>query len=44
VKTAKKTAAKKARKVAPCRKCKGFNVPGRRVQAVARDKRGRFTK
>jgi hypothetical protein len=32
----------KKRRVAPCDKCKGFNVPGRRVPKVARDARGRF--
>lgn len=32
----------KRRKVAPCKKCKGFTVPPRRVQSVARDANGRF--
>lgn len=36
-----KTKAKR-RKVSPCAKCKGFDVPSRRVKAVARDARGRF--
>jgi hypothetical protein len=35
------TKAKK-RKVAPCNKCKGFTVPGRRVKTVARAANGRF--
>lgn len=32
----------KKRKVSPCTKCKGFNVPPRRVKSVARDGKGRF--
>ena len=37
-------ATKKKRKVAPCGKCKGFDVPGRRVKSVARAANGRFVK
>jgi len=33
---------RKGAKVTPCRKCKGFGVPARRVKSVARDARGRF--
>ncbi len=40
----RKPAKRKPRKVAPCKKCKGFEVPGRRVKAVARNARGRFTR
>lgn len=32
----------KKRKVSPCSKCKGFNVPGRRVKTVSRAANGRF--
>lgn len=40
---ARKPAAKKARKkVAPCEKCAGFDVPTRRVTSVARAANGRF--
>ena len=34
----------KRKKVAPCKKCRGFTVPARRVASVARDARGRFKK
>ena len=33
---------KKKKRVAPCSKCKGFAIPGRRVKSVARDSKGRF--
>jgi hypothetical protein len=40
---ARKPAAKKARKkVTPCEKCAGFDVPVRRVASVARAANGRF--
>lgn len=35
---------KAKRKVAPCKKCKGFSVPARRVKSVARNAKGRFTR
>ena len=35
------TKAKK-RKVAPCKKCKGFSIPGRLVKSVARNAQGQF--
>lgn len=38
----KKKAAKK--RVAPCKACKGFSVPARRVKSVARAANGRFKK
>lgn len=34
----------KKRKVAPCKACKGFNIPGRAVKTVGRNAAGRFTR
>lgn len=33
-----------AGKVTPCKACKGFTVPGRKVASVARNAAGRFVK
>ena len=30
------------KRVSPCSKCKGFDIPGRREKSVARDSKGRF--
>lgn len=40
----KKKRPTKAKKTgsAPCNKCAGFAVPGRKVKSVARDAKGRF--
>lgn len=41
----RKAKAKPAKKSdAPCESCRGFSIPGRRVESVARAKNGRFKK
>jgi hypothetical protein len=40
--TAARKTKPKRRKVAPCKACKGYTVPARKVPKVARDARGRF--
>ena len=39
---AMKAKKRKEKKVAPCKVCKGFAVPARRVKSVARNARGQF--
>jgi hypothetical protein len=38
------TKRRKSKTKSPCRTCKGFSVPARRVRSVARDPKGRFRK